>query len=229
MILSEILKKLLHKWDFDQAKSIYDEYGDSDTMKFLFAQPWTKMADDMLRECIQELSQTNPIVQHEVVEARRSEKMTAKDESSTPKVDSAKLPGRLRIPESEFDYPKELQELVLKRKGIFAEANHSRYLLFKEGTPEAERKRLAFLIKSNWREIERIWGILNYWKEHKALSPDLIQVQTGQMTVKEMTSRLKNLRSYISKAKSGKKKYKMTIEEMEAEKNELERRLNAIV
>ena len=229
MILSERLKRLLQKWDFDQAKSIYDEYGDSDTMKFLFAQPWTKMADDMLKECIQELSKVNPIVQHEVLEARRSERLTAKDESSNPKVDSIKPPGRLAIPENEFDYPKELQELVLKRKGLFAEANHSRYLLFKEGTPEAERKSLAFLIKANWREIERIWGILNYWKEHKALSPDLIQVQTGKMTVKEMTSRLKNLRSYISKAKSGKKKYKLSIEEMEAEKNELERRLNAIV
>ena len=227
MIISERLKRLLQKWDFDQAKSIYDEFGTSDTMKFLFAQPWTKMADDMLKECIQELSQSNPIVQHEVLQAIKEER-SHKTASSEP-INRLKPNGRLSIPENEFDYPKELQDLVLKRKGLFAEANHSRYLLFKDGTAEDERKRLALLIKSNWREIERIWGILNYWKEHKALSPDIIEVTTGTMTVKEMTSRLKNLRSYISKAKSGKKTFKMSIEEMEAEKNELERRLNAIV
>lgn len=222
MILSEKLIHLLKNWDFSVAKAIYDEYGDSDSMKFLFTQPWTKMADEMLKDCIKELSKSNPIIQHEVVRIRKEEKLKAS-------TDNPKPVKRILIPESESDYPKELQELVQIRKGLFAQSNHARYLLFTKCKTDEERKKQAFLIKANWREIERIWGILNYWKEHKTLSPDLVQVQTGKMSVKEMTNRLNNLRSYISKTKSGKKNYKMTLEEMEAERNELERRLNAIV
>lgn len=228
MLLSEELKKLLKKWDFDRAKEIYDLHGDSDTMKFLFAQPWTKMADDMLKECIQELATQNPIVEHEVIRSRNEERLAAKVDRSKSQLPE-KPKGRLRVPEEEYNYPPELQQLVLRRKGLFAESNHARYILFTKCKTDEERKAQAFLIKANWREIERIWGILNYWKEHETLSPDLIEVNTGNMTVKEMSNRLKNLRSYISKARSGKKKYKMTIKEMEAEKNELERRLNAIV
>lgn len=222
MILSEQLKKLLLNWDFSVAKAIYDEYGESDSLKFLFAQPWTKVADQMLKECIEELSKINPIVQHEVIQSRG-------EENTAPKTKPINPPKRILIPESETNYPEELQELIQIRKGLFAQSNHARYLLFTKCTSDEERKKQAFIIKANWREIERIWGILNYWKEHKVLSPDIIQVQTGKMSVKEMTNRLKNLRSYISKARSGKKNYKMTLKEMEAERNELERRLNAII
>lgn len=219
MTISEKLHNLTHKkWDFDLAKEIYDAHGDSDLLKFLFAEPWSEFIDEQLKEAIRDLARENPIVEHEIKEARKEE------------IQSLQVyKGRLPYPEDEINYPKELQELVLKRKQLFAEANHARYMLFTKSETEEERKQLAFTIKSNWREIERIWGILNYWKTHKALSPDIIQVNTGGMTVKEMGNRIKNLRTYISKIRSGKKKYKMTIEEMQAELNDLERRLNGIV
>lgn len=229
MILSEKLQRLLKKWDFDQAKALYDEYGEDELMKFLFDGPYSDYIDDKLREAIQEMAIQHPIVQSEVIQSRNEERLTAKGNSLPQKMDSSKPKGRITIPEDEIDYPKELQELVLKRKGLFAEANHARYMLFKESTPEKERKRLAYLIKANWREIERIWGILNYWKVHKTLSPDIIEVNTGAMTPLEMERRIRNLTSYISKAQSGKKKYRMSIEEMQAEISKLRRILDGIV
>lgn len=219
MTLAEKIYNLLNKkWDFDEAWSIYEEYGDSDTMKFLFSQPWSSFIDQQLREAIRELKADHPVVEHEILEARKEE---------GPKVNT--LPERITYPEDELNYPEELQKLVLKRKGLFASANHSRYMLFTTAKSDEERKALAFKIKSDWREIERIWGILNFWKEHRAISPDIISVFTGEMTVKEMAARIKNLRTYISKIRSGKKKYKMTIEQMQSELNDLERRMNGIV
>lgn len=229
MILSEKLQNLLKKWDFDQAKALYEEHGEDELMKFVFSGPYSDFLNEKLKEAIRELAGKHPIVQAEVLQARNEERLTAKVDSLPTKIDSSKPKGRITIPEEEMGYPKELQELVLKRKGLFAEANHARYILFKEGTPEEERKRLAFLIKANFREIERIWGILNFWKEHKTLSPDLIEVNTGQMTPLEMERRIRNLTSYISKAQSGRKKYKKSIEEMQAEISQLRRILDGIV
>lgn len=229
MILSEKLQLLLKKWDFDQAKALYDEYGDDELMKFLFDGPYSDYTNEKLREAIQEMAIQNPIVHSEVIQSRNEERVTAKGESLPQSIDRIKPKGRITIPEDEVGYPKELQELVLKRKGLFSEANHARYMLFKDDTPEKERKRLAYLIKANWREIERIWGILNYYKEHKTLSPDIIEVNTGAMTPLEMERRIRNLTSYISKAQSGKKKYRMSIEEMQAEISKLRRILDGIV
>lgn len=218
-LISEKIHTLLHKkWDFAEAREIYDQYGDSDTMKFLFSQPWSEFIDRQLREAIEALRPAHPVVEHEVRQAAQTE--------------SRREPmayGRLAYPEEIIDYPKELQEMILKRKQLFAEANHARYMLFTKAGDQEERKQLAFKIKSNWRQIERIWGILNFWKEHKAISPDIITVNTGSMTVKEMTARVRNLRTYVSKAKAGSKKYSRSIEEMLAEINELERILNGIV
>ncbi len=235
MILSEKLQILLKKWDFDQAKMLYDEHGDDELMKFVFSGPYSDFLNEKLKDSMLELASRNPIVQSEVLEARNAERLTAKLDSSDVKVATSpqkvatSAKGRINMPEEEIGYPKELQELVLKRKGLFSESNHARYMLFKDGTPEPERKALAYLIKDNWREIERIWGILNYWKEHKTLSPDIIQVDTGAMTPLEMAQRIRNLTSYISKAQSGKKKYKMSIEEMQSEIAQLRRILDGIV
>jgi hypothetical protein len=228
MILSEKLQILLKKWDFDQANALYQEYGDDELMKFLFSGPYSDFLNEKLKAAIQELASRHPVVQSEVLQAR-NETRASKDPDE-PKTDySLKPKGRITVPEEEMSYPKELQELIVKRKGLFAEANHARYILFKEGTPPEERKRLAFLIKANFREIERIWGILNYWKEHKTLSPDLIHVNTGPMTPLEMERRIRNLTTYISKASSGKKAYRMSIEEMQAEIAKLRRMLDGIV
>jgi predicted RNase H-like nuclease (RuvC/YqgF family) len=49
------------------------------------------------------------------------------------------------------------------------------------------------------------------------------------MTPLDMEKRIRNLTTYISKAKSGKKKYKMSIEEMQSEINELRRNLDGII
>lgn len=232
MILSEKIQALLRKWDFDQAKELYQAHGEDELQKFLFEGPYSEYLNNKLKEAIAELAQRNPIVQSEVMHARNASQLAVqnpKGGNATSNEDSLKPKGRITMPEDEMGYPKELQELVLKRKGLFAEANHARYILFQDGTPEAERKRLAFLIKANWREIERIWGILNFWKEHKTLSPDLIQVNPEAMNPREMEKRIRNLISYISKARSGKKTYKLSIEEMQAEVNELRRILDGIV
>lgn len=232
MILSEKLQNLLKKWDFDQAKAIYDEYGDDELMMFVFSGPYSDFLNEKLKQAIQDLASIHPIVQSEVLQARNEDRGQNKNSTSLSlikKADAAGAKGRINIPEEEMGYPKELQELVLKRKGLFAEANHARYILFTAEKTQEERKKLAFLIKSNWREIERIWGILNYWKEHKTLSPDIIQVNTGAMTPLEMAQRIRNLTSYISKAQSGKKKYKMSIEEMQSEIADLRRMLDGIV
>lgn len=218
MILSERLHKLLTKWNFDEALAIYQEHGDSDTMKFLFSQPWSQFIEDQLMEEIKEMAALTPVVEHEIIEARKEQIRTA-----------SSLPAKLTYPEDEIDYPKELQELVKIRKGLFSRSNHARYILFTKAETEKERKELALQIKADWREIERIWNILNFWKKHKTLSPELITVDTGEMTVKEMASRITNLRTYISKSKVGKKKYKLSIDEMEAELRSLERRMNGIV
>lgn len=231
MILSEKLQNLLKKWDYDQAKAIFDEYGDDDLMSFVFAGPYSDFLNEKLKQAIRDLASIHPIVQSEVLQARNEERETNKTTSLSliKKADAAGAKGRINTPEDEMGYPKELQELVLKRKGLFAEANHARYLLFGSEKTADERKALAYLIKANWREIERIWGILNYWKEHKTLSPDIIQVNTGSMTPLEMAQRIRNLTSYISKAQSGKKKYKMSIEEMQSEIADLRRMLDGIV
>ncbi len=232
MILSEKLHHLLKKWEFDQAKTLYDEHGDDELMKFVFNGPYSDFLNEKLKEAITELASKNPIVQYQVLQARNEERDLGQAEPSRSQPDKFELikpKGRISIPEEEMGYPQELQELIVQRKGLFAESNHARYILFKEGTPEPERKRLALMIKSHWREIERIWGILNYWNEHKTLSPDIIQVNTGAMTPLEMEKRIRNLISYISKARSGKKAYKMSIEEMQAEISELRRRMDGIV
>jgi hypothetical protein len=231
MILSEKLQNLLKKWDFDQAKALYDEHGEDELMKFLFAGPYSDFLNEKLKEAIRDLASLNPIVQSEVIQARNEDREKGQEERSRNSTNEVALKGkgRINMPEDEIGYPKELQDLVLVRKGLFSEANHARYMLFKDGTTEPERKKLAYLIKANWREIERIWGILNYWKEHKTLSPDIIQVDTGAMTPLEMSQRIRNLTSYISKAQSGKKKYKMSIEEMQSEISQLRRILNGIV
>lgn len=229
MILSERINLLLKKWDFDHAKQLYDQHGEDDLLKFLFNGPYSEFLNEKLKTAIEDLSIKHPIVQAEVLQARNEERLTAKVDSSDQKVATLKQKGRISVLEEELGYPKELQELILKRKGLFAEANHARYILFKDGTTPEERKRLAFLIKSHFREIERIWGILNYWKEHKVLSPDLIQVITEEMSPLEMERRIRNLTSYISKAQSGKKKYKMSIEEMQSELSDLRRRINGLI
>lgn len=232
MILSERLNLLLKKWHFDTAKALYEEHGEDEMLKFLFNGPYSDFSDQKLREAIQELARKHPLVQSEVLQARNEERLQAKASTTlslTKESLQSKSKGRISVLEEELGYPKELQELILKRKGLFAEANHARYILFKEGTDPEERKRLAFLIKSHFREIERIWGILNYWKEHKVLSPDLIQVKTEEMSPLEMERRIRNLTSYISKAQSGKKKYKMSIEEMQAELSDLRRRINGLI
>lgn len=225
MIISEKIQYLLKKWDFDQALEIYLEHGDSDTMKFLFQQPWSEFIDSQLKDEIKEMARSFPIVEHEIKGPKSEVKIDQEEKRDLKK----HLPARLPYQEDQIEYPEELQELVLKRKGLFSEANHFRYILFTKAESEKERKELAFKIKANFREIERIWAILNFWKEHKTLSPDIITVNTGGMTVKEMANRIKNLRTYISKSRSGKKNYKLSIDQMQAELNDLERRMNAIV
>lgn len=199
-IAAKLHDLLHHSWSYAEANALYQEIGTCEMSKFMFSTGENSFNSDRLRTALEELEPSFPFT----------------------------VQRRIQVEEH---LPDDVLEIEKEWKDLYKISNHLRFELFKrddEGNyinQEKLRGELAHQILSNFDDITRMWGAVDYFREHGHIPPTFDKVQLDDTDPLAMHKRLKNLRTYISNARSGRKKYKQTIEEMTAELAELERRL----
>ncbi|PRY90581.1 AAA family ATPase [Mongoliibacter ruber] len=134
------------------------------------------------------------------------------------KVEQAKAP---KIVEEASSSPEELK-LDTEWKPVYKEAYHYFTLLDPEKSPE-DCKNLAFKILDLMDDVEKVWAQKDFLQKHGQL-PNYDLAGPDQMTVEQMATRIRTIRTYISKAKKGILS-DTKIPEWESEMAELERRV----
>lgn len=116
----------------------------------------------------------------------------------------------------------EEDDLDEKWKPVYKEANHFFSMLEFEQDTE-KRKEIAFHILDLMDQVQEVWEAKDFKKKHGQL-PNFESQGIEQLTVEQMATRIRTLRTYITKANKGKLK-KERIPEWEAEMQDLERRI----
>jgi dephospho-CoA kinase len=114
------------------------------------------------------------------------------------------------------------EELDALWKPIYKEANH--YFTIIDFEQDADkRKEIAFKILDMMDEVEAIWAKRDFKKKFGVM-PEFQDKGIDNLTIEQMATRIRTLRTYITKAHKGKLKPER-IPEWKAEIEELERRL----
>jgi shikimate kinase len=116
----------------------------------------------------------------------------------------------------------EEDDLDEKWKPVYKEANHFFSMLeFEQDTKK--RKEIAFHILDLMDQVQEVWEAKDFKKKHGQL-PNFESQGIEQLTIEQMATRIRTLRTYITKANKGQLK-KERIPEWEAEMKDLERRI----
>lgn len=129
--------------------------------------------------------------------------------------------GLTRPPSEKFKVQDE-DDLADKWKPIYKEANHFFTLLHFEKDQE-KRKEIAFHVLNLMDEVQKIWDARDFRKKFGQL-PNFDSRGIEQLSVEQMATRIRTLRTYISKANKGILN-KDRIPEWEAEMKELEMKM----
>ncbi|WP_461013000.1 hypothetical protein, partial [Streptosporangium sandarakinum] len=142
MNIASDLHELLHlRWDYAKAVALYEGIGKSSVWKMTFALGENSFNTEKLR---QELTALEPDYPFTVQRRQRVEE---------------------QLPDNVLD-------LEQQWKRLFKEANHLRTEIFRRGTDgafqhaEKERGELAHQVRDRFDEIERLWGAVDYFRQH---------------------------------------------------------------
>ncbi len=111
--------------------------------------------------------------------------------ASKPKV---KLVERAADSKEELLLDEEWKSLYRRANHLFEQINHV--------PDQATRKGMAFKILDLMDEVEDMWWKKDYIKAHGKM-PDFADKGADQLTVEQLATRIRTLRTYISKAKKG--------------------------
>lgn len=119
-----------------------------------------------------------------------------------PKPQSAKKSSAVKPTISAVDWPKELHPAVERLQKLYQLVNHNHPLL--DHFYNISRKKafdIKNLIVDCWQEIEEIWRILNYYRDHKVILPNKYNPDERHLPYDRarLMKRRFNLRTYISR------------------------------
>jgi hypothetical protein len=201
MTIAHRIHTLLHeKWSYQTAAALYSEIGKSEIDKYLFSLGENSLNSERLRASLEKLACDYPF----------------------------QLQRRTALPDN---MPSHVVELEQEWKTLYKTANHVRGELFKRDAlgnlvhSESKRAEMAHRVLACFDEINRLWGAVDYFREHGHIPPAFQPHTLTETDPTLLMRRLLNLRSYISRAEKG-KKYRMSIEQMRTEAAQIERRLN---
>lgn len=179
MVLKGIMIQELDQWlkgnkNYLAGVALYEKYGDNTTLKGLFRSAHNTWLEGKLISSIQELR----------------EKAVAIAPIREPK-QVKKEP--VRVPEYESD---NILGVLNKKKGNLFKEAASLHAHLHHMTP-GELKKAAPKILSNFKEINRIWQVIDNYETTGTVPAAL----TGKLTLKELMMKMKNLPTYITKLK----------------------------
>lgn len=129
---------------------------------------------------------------------------------------------KLESPVSEKYRVQDEDDLDEKWKPIFKEANHF-FTLLEFEPDEEKRKEIAFHVLDLMDEVQKVWDAKDFKKKFGQV-PNFDSKGMDQLSVEQMATRIRTLRTYISKANKGKLN-KDRIPDWEAEMKELEMKI----
>jgi hypothetical protein len=118
--------------------------------------------------------------------------------------------------------PQEVKWIISERIAAFNRAKLLFENLREDGDPQEEKEK-ALQILTLRTKVDDHWDQLNYYAEHKILPPKELNPLEG-LTESELKDRLRNLRTYITHAKAGRRNADK-LSDWETEQKEIERRL----
>lgn len=210
------IQKRINDWfsngePYQEGVSIYNEIGKSPVLKKLFSKSATKKNKDKLSYELGKLRNAKPVT------VKKKKKVVKKVVKSTPTTPTTKNTttrqtftnpkryGELSITKVEFEeLPEQLKYEWHQRIKLFKEADRLHFTLDRLTEDEAEKAVTTIL--ENWREIERLWSRIDYWKKHGIIPPDNIDKKKivkdlDKLNLFELSKRLSNIRSNLSKGK----------------------------
>ena len=125
---------------------------------------------------------------------------SAADEKPQPK--PALKPSAVKPTLKTTEYPEPLHPALERMQGLYQLVNHWHPLM--DHFYNIDRKK-AFDVKckvqKTWQEIEEIWRILNYYKDHNVILPNKYNPDEKQLPYDraQLMKRRNNLRTYISR------------------------------
>lgn len=195
--------------DFAIGKALYFQHGKSKVLRDLFEMGESSFTRAKLEKALSELA-----------EQLRN--------APTPKPGETK-PREASVPLSErSDAPEQVKALVQERKRLYGhtkalhEKLHLMSVEYANKYTDPERSTVVIELMQAWETIEQIWKRTMAYDRDGVLPPEPVKVQVVIRSGDTLLRAITNKRSELSKTRKGIIK-KKTVEELEAELDELER------
>lgn len=152
---------------------------------------------------------------------KAAKKATSQNRTKPSSLFTPPKPKAFHLDNSE--YPEELHPAVERLKNRYNVVNHVHPLLMPTyATDRGKCFDLKNVLLEAWTEIDQIWRILNYFKEHQVVLPNPYSKKTEQPVFDRATlvKKRNNLRTYLSKHRSNPKRID-DVKQWQKELNEL--------
>lgn len=215
------LQAILSNWDYEAGLQWFKEHVQGKFfLKELFAKGKDPYNDQKLRQELHEILSQMPDEHPAVLPAAKSKIPDEKPLLSLPREVIQDIKP-VKVVEHAAATPEEYQ-LDQEWKPLFKEAMYRRSQLREEMSDE-ERKEISFEVLNLMDQVQEIWQKKDFLRKYGQM-PDFEDKGMDAMTPLQMITRIRTLRTYISKANKGKLKAE-NIPGWEAEIQELERRV----
>lgn len=220
--MKEELQRILGNWDYEAGLAWFKNHVQG---KFFLKELFSKSKDaynqQKLRQELHEVLQQLPDEHPQVLPAAKQKTPDQKPLLQLPKEVREEL-NPVKVVEQAASSPEEYQ-LDEEWKPLYKQAMYRRAQL-REEMSEDERKENAFEVLNLMDQVQEIWEKKDFLKKYGHL-PEFGNNGVEELTTVQRLTRIRTIRTYISKAKKGKLNAER-IPEWEAEIIELERGIN---